>query len=71
MEWLQTLPELNDRSVHQRLWERYLSFRLYQGEGAIVGALCAGWNALRDETGGLTTLTGYPWITQAIYQISK
>ena len=65
-------PELNPV---ERVWlylrERYLSFRLYQGEGAIVDALCAAWNALRDETGRLTTLTGYPWITQAIDQVSE
>jgi len=36
-----------------------------------VDALCAAWNALRDETGRLATLTGYPWITQAINQVSK
>jgi len=41
-------PELNPV---ERVWlylrERFLSFRLYQGEGAIVDALCAAWNALR------------------------
>jgi len=40
-------PELNPV---ERVWlylrERFLSFRLYQGEGAIVDALCAAWNAL-------------------------
>jgi len=65
-------PELNPV---ERVWlymrERFLSFRLYQGEGAIVDALCAAWNALRDETGRLATLTGYPWITQAINQVSR
>ena len=59
----------------ERVWlylrERFLSFRLYQTEQAIVGALCAAWNALRDETGRLATLTSYPWITQAIDQVSK
>ncbi len=65
-------PELNPV---ERVWlylrERFLSFRLYQGEGAIVDALCAAWNALRDETGRLATLTGYPWITQVINQVSR
>jgi len=65
-------PELNPV---ERVWlylrERFLSFRLYQSEGAIVDTLCAAWNALRDETGRLTTLTSYPWITQAINQVSR
>ncbi len=65
-------PELNPV---ERVWlylrERFLSFRLYRSEQAIVDALCAAWNALRDETGRLTTLTGYPWITQVINQVSK
>ncbi len=65
-------PELNPV---ERVWlylrERFLSFCLYQGEGAIVDALCAAWNALRDETGRLATLTGYPWITQAVDQVGK
>ena len=65
-------PELNPV---ERVWlylrERFLSFRLYRSEQAIVDALCAAWNALRDETGRLTTLTGFPWITQAIEQVSK
>ena len=54
-------PELN---LVERVWlylrERFLSFRLYRSEQAIVDALCAAWNALRDETGRLTTLTGFP-----------
>ncbi len=65
-------PELNPV---ERVWlylrERFLSFRLYQSEGAIVDALCAAWNALCDETGRLTTLTSYPWIIHAIDQVSK
>ena len=64
-------PELNPV---ERVWlclrEGFLSFRLYQNEQAIVDALCAAWNALRDETGRLTTLTSHPWITQAIDQVS-
>ncbi len=41
-------PELNPV---ERVWlylrERFLSFRLYRSEQAIVDALCAAWNALR------------------------
>jgi len=59
----------------ERVWlhlrERYWSFCLYQGEGAIVDALGTAWNAPRAETGRLTTLASDPWITQAINQISK
>ena len=65
-------PELNPV---ERVWlylrERFLSFRLYRSEQAIVDALCAAWNALRDETGRLTTLTSYSWITQAIDQVNR
>ena len=65
-------PELNPV---ERVWlylrERFLSFRLHRNEQAIADALCAAWNALRGETGRLTTLTGFPWITQAINQVSK
>ena len=59
----------------ERAWpclrERLLSFRLHQNEQAIADALCAAWNGLRDETGRLATLTGYPWITQAVNQVSR
>ncbi len=65
-------PELNPV---ERVWlylrERVLSFRLYQDEQAIVDALCAAWNALRAETGRLTTLTSYPWIIRALDQLSN
>ena len=65
-------PELNPV---ERVWlylrERYLSFRLHQSEEAIVDALCTAWNALRAETGRLTTLTGYPWIIHALEQVSN
>ena len=65
-------PELNPvERVWLHLRKRFLSFRLYRSEEAIVDALCAAWNVLRDEIGRLTTLTSYPWITQAIDQISK
>jgi len=65
-------PELNPV---ERVWlymrERFLSFRLYRSEQAIVDALCAAWNALRDEIGRLTTPTSYPWIIQAIDQVRR
>ena len=65
-------PELNPvEQVWFYLRERYLSFRLHQNEQAITDALCAAWNALRDETGRLTTLASYPWIVHAIDQVSK
>ena len=65
-------PELNPvERVWLHLRKRFLSFRPYRSEGAIVDALCAAWNALRDETGRLAALTSYPWITQAIEQVSK
>jgi transposase len=60
-------------SPPERVWlylrERHLSFRLYQGEQAIVDALCAAWNALRAETGRLTSLTSYPWIIRALAEV--
>ena len=60
-------------SPPERVWlhlrERHLSFRLYQSEQAIVDALCAAWNALRAETGRLTSLTSYPWIMHALAQV--
>ena len=63
-------PELNPV---ERVWlylrERHLSFRLHQNEQAIVDALCAAWNALRAETGRLTTLTSYPWIIRTREQV--
>jgi transposase len=64
-------PELNPV---ERVWlylrERFLSFRLYHDEQAIVDALCAAWNALRAEMGRLTSLTGYPWLMHAIDQVN-
>jgi len=35
-----------------------------------VDALCTAWNALRAETGRLTTLTSYPWIIRALDQVN-
>jgi len=62
----------------ERVWlylrERFLSFRLYRDEQAVVDALCAAWTALRcaalrAETGRLTSLTGYPWLMHAVEQV--
>ena len=65
-------PELNPvKRVWLYLQGRFLSFRLHQSEQAIVDALCAAWNALRDEAGRLTTLTSHPWIVDAVNQVSK
>ena len=65
-------PELNPV---ERVWpclrERCSSLRLHRSEQAVVDALCAAWTTLRDETGRLATLTGFPWITQAINQVSE
>ncbi len=62
-------------SPSERVWlhlrERHLSFRLYQSEQAIVDALCAAWNALRAETGRLTSLTSYPWIMRALAEVKS
>jgi len=68
-------PYSRELNPVERVWlylrERFLSFRLYPDEGAIVGALCTTWNALPDEVGRLTTLTSYPGIIHAIDQVSK
>jgi len=64
-------PEFNPV---ERVWlclrERFLSFRLYEDEQAILDALCAAWTALRPETGRLTSLTSYPWLTHALDQVN-
>ncbi len=39
--------------------------------GSVRGALSNGRPYRDDETGRLATLTGYPWITQAINQVSR
>ena len=65
-------PELNPV---ERVWlylrERFLSFRLYRDQEAIVDALCLAWNTLHDEAGRLTTLTSYPWIIAAMKQVNQ
>jgi transposase len=60
-------PELNPAEpVWLYMRNRFLSFRVYSGIDAIEDALCAGWNKLRAESGRLTTITGFPWIKQAL-----
>jgi transposase len=57
-------PELNPI---ERVWlymkERFLSHRLHDDYEAILDAACKAWNRLSAETGRLTSLTAYPWIT--------
>jgi len=60
-------PELNPAEpVWLYMRNRFLSFRVYSGLDAIEHALGAGWNTLRAERGRLTSITGFPWIRQAI-----
>ncbi|MBV9748048.1 MAG: hypothetical protein JO157_04460 [Acetobacteraceae bacterium] len=33
--------------------------------------LCTAWNALRAETGRLTTLTSFPWTVRALDQVNS
>ena len=51
----------------ERVWlylrERYLSHRVLDNNGAVLDAVCRAWNRLLDETGRLTTLTAYPYLT--------
>jgi transposase len=58
-------PELNPV---ERVWlylkERFLSHRLLDDYDAIVTAACDAWNRLVAETGRITTLCSYPWITK-------
>jgi hypothetical protein len=70
------LPPCSPRlSPPERVWphlrERHLSFRLYRSEQAIVDALCAAWDALRAETGRLTSLASHPWIMRALAQVRR
>ncbi len=57
-------PELNPV---ERLWlylrERYLSHRVLDDYEAVLDAVCRAWNRLLDETGRLTALTAYPYLT--------
>jgi transposase len=51
----------------ERVWlylrERYLSHRVLDDYDAVLEAVCRAWNRLLDETGRLTTLTAYPYLT--------
>ena len=57
-------PELNPV---ERVWlylkQRFLSHRLHADYGAIADAAAKAWNRLVAETGRLTSLCSYPWIT--------
>ena len=57
-------PELNPV---ERVWlylrERYLSHRMLDDYEAVLEAVCRAWNRLLDETGRLTSLTAYPYLT--------
>ncbi len=56
-------PELNPV---ERVWlylrERFLSHRVLDGYAAVLDAACRAWNALVDESGRLTSLSGYPYL---------
>jgi len=60
-------PELNPV---ERLWlflkQRYLSHRLLEDYAAILEAACSAWQRLIADTGRLTSLCSYPWITQCV-----
>jgi hypothetical protein len=43
--------------------ERYLSHRVLDDYKAVLDAVCRAWNRLLDETGRLTSLTAYPYLT--------
>ncbi|UVF22552.1 hypothetical protein HPT29_025760 (plasmid) [Microvirga terrae] len=51
----------------ERVWlylrEPYLSHRVLDNYEAVLEAVCRAWNRLLDETGRLTTLTAYPYLT--------
>ncbi len=57
-------PELN---AIERVWlylrERYLSHRLWPSYDDILGACCAAWNALLDETDRIQSLATFTWAT--------
>ena len=59
-------PEL---SPVERVWlylrERFLSHRVLDGYEAVLDAACRAWNALADEPGRLTSLTGYPYLLRS------
>jgi transposase len=51
----------------ERVWlylrERYLSHRMLDDDEAVLDAVCRAWNRLLNETGRLTSLTAYPYLT--------
>ncbi|WP_133239220.1 hypothetical protein [Microvirga sp. KLBC 81] len=51
----------------ERVWlylrERYRSHRMLDGYEAVLEPVCRHWNRLLDETGRLTSLTAYPYLT--------
>ena len=63
-------PELNPV---ERVWlylkERFLSMRLLNDYRAIVTAASRAWKRLCRQSGRLTSLTSYPWITRAYGQV--
>jgi hypothetical protein len=57
-------PQLNPlERIGLYLRERYLSHRMLDDYEAVLEAVCRAWNRLLDETGRLTTLTAYPYLT--------
>jgi transposase len=56
-------PELNPI---ERVWlflrERFLSFRVFRDQDAIVEACCRAWNALVEEAGRIRSLCAQPWL---------
>jgi hypothetical protein len=57
-------PQLNPvERVWLHLRERYLSHRMLNDYEAVLDAVCCAWNQLLDETGRLTTMTAYPYLT--------
>ena len=59
-------PELDPvERVWPYLRERFLSHRVLDGDAAVLDAACRAWNALVDEPGRLTSLTGYPYLLRS------
>lgn len=58
-------PELNPV---ERVWlflrERFLSFRVFPDQTAIIDACCRAWNALTEDRGRIRSLCLQPWLTQ-------
>jgi transposase len=66
--WFLFLPPYSsDLNPVERVWlyprERYLSNRMLDDYEAVLEAVCRAWNRLLDETGRLTSLTAYPYLT--------